>query len=183
MDSKKIVVGVDGSAGSDAALSWAIREAGAVGAEVIAVHVTSRIPPPASVAVRSYVPLPQFERPRIDPAPRFPEESIGRLKKSGIDFRILALAGHPATEILRVADEENAVLVVVGNGLRSTMTEIFLGSVAHELTHHSRRPLAIVPAEAPAAGIDALGRKVDRDGITLVEPERVLPAVAAMLHE
>jgi nucleotide-binding universal stress UspA family protein len=184
MNSRKIVVGVDGSPGSDAALLWAIHEAAAGGAEVIAVHVSSRILPPVSVAMPNYVRLPQFEPPRVDLVSPFPEESIARLKKSGIEHRILTLVGHPATEILRLADEENAVLVVVGNGLRSTMAEIFLGSVAHELTHHSRRPLAIVPAEAPAVGIDVLGRKkVDRDRIRLAAHEQVLPAGAKMLHE
>jgi nucleotide-binding universal stress UspA family protein len=158
VNAKKIVVGVDGSPGSDAALAWAIDEAVALGAEVIAIHVVT----------------PDLPLARFDLSSRFPELSFGPLKKSGIEHRILTLHGRPATEILRIADEEDAGLVVVGNGLPSTMAEIFLGSVAHELTHHSRRPLAIVPIHSPTFSVDALGTKqVDQEGVTLQAHERV----------
>jgi len=158
MNAKKIVVGVDGSPGSDAALAWAIDEAAALGAELIAIHVATPIAPPA----------------RFDLFSRFPKPSFGPLKSSGIEHRILTVHGRPATEILRVADEEDAGLVVVGNGLPSTMAEIFLGSVAHELTHHSRRPLAIVPIHSPAVSVDTLGtEQVDQEGVMLAGHERV----------
>ncbi len=39
MNAKKIVVGVNGSAASSAALDWAIQDAAPKGAEIIAVHV------------------------------------------------------------------------------------------------------------------------------------------------
>jgi nucleotide-binding universal stress UspA family protein len=174
MNAKKIVVGVDGSLGSDAALAWAIDEAAALGADVIAVHVVTSRRPSVSAAIGSYVPLPQFEHQRFDLISHFPEPSIGLLKNSGLPHRILTVQGRPATEILRVADEENADLVVVGNGLPSTMAEIFLGSVAHELTHHARRPLAIVPIHSPAIGVEALGTKqVAQEAVALVADERV----------
>lgn len=157
MRTERIVVGVDGSSGSDAALEWAIHAAGSAGAEIVAVHVVEPISGPAPVAAPLAIP------------PRHPGSSNGRaivavacnerLRNSGVAYRVLAVQGHPATEILRVADHEQADLIVVGNGLHSTMTEIFLGSVAHELTHHARRPLVIVPARQPVSDVDALGRK------------------------
>jgi|HubBroStandDraft_6_1064221.scaffolds.fasta_scaffold151425_2 nucleotide-binding universal stress UspA family protein len=159
MDAKKIVVGVDGSPGSDAALAWAIDEAAALGAEIIAIHVLAPIRPPAPAAIGNYVPLAQFQISGFDVIPRIPEPSLAPLKLSGIEHRILNVHGRPATEILRAADQEDAGLIVVGNGLPSTMAEIFLGSVAHELTHHARRPLVIVPIQAAAVGVDALGTK------------------------
>jgi nucleotide-binding universal stress UspA family protein len=87
---------------------------------------------------------------------------------SGIKYRILTRHGHPATEILRLADDEDADLIVVGNGLNSTMAEIFLGSVAHAVTHHANRPLVIVPSHVPAASIDSLGRKQRAENATVV---------------
>jgi hypothetical protein len=66
--------------------------------------------------------------------------------------------GHPATEILGVADAEDAALIVVGNGLHSTVGDLFLGSVAHELTHRSWRPLTVVPIAARAVEIKAAGQ-------------------------
>jgi len=47
MNVQKIVVGVDGSEGSDAALAWAIDEAGTSDAEIIAVHVVMPLIPGA----------------------------------------------------------------------------------------------------------------------------------------
>lgn len=156
MSAEKIVVGVDGSPGSDAALEWALRKAGS-GAEIIAVHVMEPIASPAPVITPLAFPL---RDPRSSHGRRIAAEACcERLMTSGVAHRILAVRGHPATQILRVADHEQADLIVVGNGLHSTMTEIFLGSVAHELTHHARRPLVIVPARQPVPDVDALGRK------------------------
>jgi nucleotide-binding universal stress UspA family protein len=157
MRTEKIVVGVDGSSGSDAALEWAISHAGSAGAVIIAVHVVEPIAAPAAVTF-------QLATPTRDPNSSY-ERTIAaeacseRLMTSGVAHRILVVRGHPATEILRVAHDEQADLIVVGNGLHSSMPEIFLGSVAHELTHHARRPLVIVPARQPIPDVDAVGRK------------------------
>jgi hypothetical protein len=43
--------------------------------------------------------------------------------------------------------------------LHSTMAEIFLGSVAHELTHRAIRPLAVVPTKSHDVRVEALGRE------------------------
>jgi len=79
--------------------------------------------------------LRESDREQLDLLDGFAKEFSGALTTSGINYRILTRHGHPATEILRLADDEEADLIVVGNGLNSTMTEIFLGSVAHALTH------------------------------------------------
>ena len=52
MRTERIVVGVDGSPGSDAALEWAISEAGSAGAEIVAVHVVEPIIASAAVPTR-----------------------------------------------------------------------------------------------------------------------------------
>jgi nucleotide-binding universal stress UspA family protein len=57
MKTRKIVVGVDGSAGSDAALEWAMHEAEAWGAELIAVHVVQPIVPSGSATAADDIPL------------------------------------------------------------------------------------------------------------------------------
>ncbi len=175
----KIVVGIDGSTGSDAAVEWAIDEAAAIGAEIIAVHVIRPLlrqtfgAPAADTFPHGSDRVPSHQRSRVA------EDFVGPLTTSGIAHRILTVQGHPATEILRVADDENAALIVVGNALHSTMAEIFLGSVAHELTHHAKRPLVIVPAHSPATPVDALGRKQSAtEGELSAAPGHLLTAVS-----
>jgi nucleotide-binding universal stress UspA family protein len=179
MTAKKIVVGLDGSRGSNAALAWAIDAAGALGAEIIAVHVVKPIARPAFAAAVPDRPLHESDRMPSDLCSRAVLAFLGPLPTSGIEHRIVTIQGHPATKILRVADDEGAALVVVGKALHSTMAEIFLGSVAHELTHHARRPLVIVPAHAPATDVEALGKKQRAGaGETLAAHDHVLTGVA-----
>ena len=52
MSTQKIVVGVNGSAASDAALEWVIEEAASRGAEIIAVHVLKPIGANGGTTVR-----------------------------------------------------------------------------------------------------------------------------------
>jgi nucleotide-binding universal stress UspA family protein len=115
--------------------------------------------PPALATTVADTPRVESERWWADLYVRVEDEHCRLLKQSRIPHRIVIVPGCPATEILRVADQEEAGLVVVGNGLHSTMTELFLGSVAHELSHHARRPLVIVPIPVAVRAVDALGRK------------------------
>lgn len=159
MNTRTIVVGVDASRASEAALEWAIHEAASSGAEIVAVHVVRPVVPPALAMTVADTPRVESQRWWSDLHARVEADYCRLLVGSSLAYRVMIEQGHPATEILRVADEEEADLVVVGNGLHSTMTELFLGSVAHELSHHSRRPLVIVPVPVGMRDVDALGTK------------------------
>jgi nucleotide-binding universal stress UspA family protein len=179
MNTKRIVVGVDGSPGSDAALEWAIHQAESWGAEIVAVHVVQRSIPSGLAASVADPPRIESERWWSDLHVRVAEEFCRLLRNSRIAHRIVTVCRHPSTEILRVADHEDAGLVVVGNGLNSTMKEIFLGSVAHELSHHARRPLVIVPARGHDPTMDVVGSSHRRTvGETLVAHDHALSGVS-----
>jgi nucleotide-binding universal stress UspA family protein len=158
MNAKKIVVGVNGSAASNAALDWAIQDAAPKGAEIIAVHVLRPMCGQAPATSVAEVRLREFDYLGVDTRSRVKTELFGPLTRSAVKHRIVIVEGHPATQILGVADAEDAALIVVGNGLHSTMEDLFLGSVAHELTHRSRRPLAVVPMAAYPVDVDTTGK-------------------------
>src|ERR1700761_2224290 len=91
---RRIVVGVDDSAASVAALRWACREASLRGAEVHAVHVREE-------QVHS---LPSYAAPTLDDADDF---SLDDLVKSaladvapGVQVRIAVMDGLPARVLL-----------------------------------------------------------------------------------
>jgi nucleotide-binding universal stress UspA family protein len=157
MSTQKIVVGVNGSAASDAALEWALQEAESRGAEIIAVHVLKSIGAPGGTTVRD-VRLREFDYLGDDMRSHVKKELFGPLTSTDVKHRIIVVEGHPPTGILHVADTEDADLIVVGNGLHSTMEDLFLGSVAHELSHKARRPFALIPSAMHVGAIDAMGR-------------------------
>ncbi len=54
--------------------------------------------------------------------------------------------GAPTTEILRLARERDVSLLVMGNQGRGFISEVFLGSVSHNVAHQSPVPLLLIPA-------------------------------------
>lgn len=54
--------------------------------------------------------------------------------------------GSPTPEILRLAREREVSLLVLGNQGRGFISEIFLGSVSHNVTHHAPVPVLLIPA-------------------------------------
>ncbi len=51
--------------------------------------------------------------------------------------------GHVAQELLAVADEVDADLVVLGHRSRGTVRDAILGSAASSTVHHSRRNVLV----------------------------------------
>lgn len=67
----------------------------------------------------------------------------GEFPRGGPEPRVVE--GEAASAVLKVAEEEGADLIVMGSHTHSMMGELMLGSVAHKVTHHSTRPVLLVP--------------------------------------
>lgn len=70
------------------------------------------------------------------------------LADTDVHWSVRELAGEPAHELARLADEVDAALIVVGSrhpGLRAGVREFFSGSVAVHLAHRQHRPIVVVP--------------------------------------
>ncbi len=142
---REIVVGVDGSEHSEAALEWAVRMARGMGSKVTAVHalyVPMYFPQPYGVPV-------QFDEEwRKAMRDEFEGNWCRALKTSGVEYRALMEDGRPASVISSVAERMDADVIVVGRRGRSAIGELLLGSVSHELAIHSKRPVLIVEPKA-----------------------------------
>jgi len=140
MTSGRIVVGVDGSDGADAALQWAVEEARLRDATVVAVHVwhLPYVGEAAGMAALS-VSGDEFEtgaRAVLDGAvARFGGEA-------GIETRLGK--GDAAGTLLRVAEDVDADLLVVGSRGRGGFAGLLLGSVSQQVSHHAPCPVVIV---------------------------------------
>lgn len=66
----------------------------------------------------------------------------------GVHVEILTRVGDPARALARVAEERDAVMIVVGTRTgRRRVAEFFNGSVAARLSHQQHRPVLVVPME------------------------------------
>jgi nucleotide-binding universal stress UspA family protein len=141
--STKIVVGVDGSEGSQRAVEWCAQLAKPLDAEVVVVHV---IDIPAYGGLTMMYPIPSLSADAIaevrDHAER---EWAAPLEKASVPHRVDVVEGPTVRTLIQIADRENADLVVTGRRGRGAFAEFILGSTSHTLSHQLHRPLVIVP--------------------------------------
>jgi nucleotide-binding universal stress UspA family protein len=88
--------------------------------------------------------------PQIDTRPEVESKKyLDRIKKHLGDDTIQTLVaeGDFANEILKVAKEMNADVIVLGSHSKRWMDEILMGSVTEKVLHHSSIPLFIIPTK------------------------------------
>jgi len=127
-----VVCGVDNSQAALKAARVAAELADALGVRLVLAHVPTDPSPAAGVED-------QYRQCELDaPAPT----------KSVPVLRLRTPWGEPATGLCRVAEAENAVLLVTGSRGRGALTAAFLGSVSRSLTSSAKVPVLVVPADA-----------------------------------
>jgi nucleotide-binding universal stress UspA family protein len=147
----RIVVGVDGSESAADAVAWAIKLARQTGAEIVPVFAVA--PPTYAdyAGMTLLAPITWDPGVKAELMAAFKGTWCRPLADSGLPYRPVIAEGRPATVIAEVAEAEGADLVVVGRRGRGTVTELLLGSVSHELAHHSATPVVLVGRHQPAA--------------------------------
>lgn len=137
--SSKIVVGLDGSVGSDRALEAAAEVAKRDAAAVVLCHVVERIAAKGDMA-----PV-HADEPEVKARV---EEQAAELREQGIDtevsFQVIVLGG-PGRAIADLAEEVGADLIVVGTRGHSALAGVLLGSVTQKLLHLAQCPVLCVP--------------------------------------
>ncbi len=136
-----VVVGVDGSKTSADAIAFAVDQAEATGAKVLAVHAWHS---PASTYDGGLGPL-MFDQEQIEEASRvLIAESIAGAVADHPDVEVETrlIGGQPARALLIAAG--SADLLVVGSRGRGGFAGLLLGSVSQGVLHHAHCPVAIV---------------------------------------
>jgi nucleotide-binding universal stress UspA family protein len=147
-----VVVGFDGSKGSEAALRVALREAQLRQARLLVVgawHVpTYYYGSAAAPSVRAAL----AEDARRELTTRM-EAAVAGLREDAGDVEIetrLAEGGAASVLAKQAADAD---LLVVGSRGLGGFRELLLGSVSHECVQHAACPVLIVPAQAVPATV------------------------------
>jgi len=137
----RIVVGVDGSASSKAALSWALGQANLTGArvEVVAawgypVYVSDADSWPVDLDLESIV-THQLQRVLGEVVPN----------DSPITVDVVVRPGPPSVALIEAS--RGADLLVVGTRGHSEFTEVFLGSVSLHCVARAHCPVVVVRAD------------------------------------
>jgi nucleotide-binding universal stress UspA family protein len=135
---RTVVVGVDGSAASEAAVAFAYEEAELTGARLAAVEVRR-----AHHAARDGF----YEESRLELA----EALAGWHEKfPQVDVEQRVLSGYPAHLLAEAA--RHADCLVVGSHGRGGWHEALLGSTTRSLVHRTHSPLVVVPPQYAGRG-------------------------------
>lgn len=141
-----IVVGVDGSDGSVAALCFAIDEARLHGADLKA--VTAWHVPPAAYGLGWSIP-PDFDSFR-KAAESTLEKSLEEAGAASSGVAVTSLVGEGQAADILCEQSRNADLLVVGSRGLGGFRGLLLGSVSQQCTHHAHCPVVVVPSEHAA---------------------------------
>lgn len=157
----RILVPVDGSKHSDAALAFIASRTKLIGTkpEVELLNVQLPVPPriervATRATIRGYL---QAE------ANRILEPAVARLLRAGLAVRSGFAVGVPGAQIARAAVRSGAELIVMGSHGRSAVRGLLLGSVTQAVLASCTTPLLVV-RDAAAPRRDALKVGIAVDG-------------------
>ena len=138
----RILVPVDFSAQSDAALEDAIDLARRLDGKIVLLHVLSV---PAFAFPDASIPMPAQTVVEIQNASRTQLLQLEeRVRKAGVGVSTRLLEGAPFVEIVRAARSEQADLIVMGTHGRSGLRHALLGSVAEKVVRKAPCPVLVV---------------------------------------
>ena len=139
-----IVVGVDGSAQSERALTWAVDEATVHGDDLLLVHAWAY---PGILTISYGGPtVPVFTRDDIEKLSHDLLERAAdqaRRRAPGLVVTTRLEQGHPGAALVEAA--RGARMLVVGSRGLGGFKGLLLGSVSTSCVHHATCPIVIIP--------------------------------------
>ena len=135
-----VVVGVDGAAGSEGAVRYALAEARRLGTAVRLVHVV-----PSFVPVASLMPLTPSDTARIGSRILARSEAMARELPPDIEVEVALRNGARSAELSRVS--RDAPLLVLGRTERSPAERVFAGDTVAAVASRCSVPVVSVPGD------------------------------------
>jgi len=142
----RIIVGVDGSEQSQAALGWAMGQAELVGADLVLAHTwnpDSYATPAMAGAVPDMIQAGALNHEAEELAQAWLDDLVAATAThTTASVSGVLASGSPAGHILDLSAE--ATMVVVGNRGRGGLRSAVLGSTSQQIAHHSQCPVVVV---------------------------------------
>ena len=142
---RTIVVGVDGSGASLAALRWAGELALQLGCRVIAIHSMGLLPIEQDGRILA------VDEARSVISERMRSDWCNQIDEMGVNFDCVVVEGTPLNGLLSSCQEAGADLVVIGTRGHG-IGEKSIGSTAHKVIELSSIPVVVLPP--PTVGSD-----------------------------
>ena len=133
-----IVLGFDDSDGARAALAVALELAARLGEPL---HLAFASAPPTQVGEEAREhrhAIEEIGRPAL-------AQALAEANAAGVQAEVHMENERPVDLLIRLADEHDARMIVVGSYAESPLRGAVLGSVPHKLLHLSERPVLAVP--------------------------------------
>jgi len=153
---ERIVIGTDGSPGSQAAVSEGVQLARQLGVPVTFVYVRSPIP---------ILGEPYYQRrlsAQLAQARTVVGAAMAEAERFGVAADYEIAEGDPSGEILRTARYREADLIVVGSRGLGAIAGALLGSVSAALVRHASLPVLVVKERAGRAEANRGERELTR---------------------
>lgn len=141
---RNIVIATDGSENSQRAISYGIEIAKLSGATVHALYVLD-------TSSFSSIPMDAGWEAMYEILKTEGGKAVSEVKErgeaSGIEVREVLLEGHPSSEIIEFAENNNADLIVMGTLGKTGLDRFLMGSVAEKVVRGSKVPVLVVRSE------------------------------------
>jgi nucleotide-binding universal stress UspA family protein len=143
----KVIIGVDNSPYSDAAIRYISEAIWPKGTSVLAI---SAMPPLLILPGEALAPeaIAKYVGQQEQSHKRVAERAAQRLSEAGLDTKGVVKQGDPRTVLEETARSEQADLIVVGSHGRSGIKKLILGSVADHVVAHAPCPVLVVKIPA-----------------------------------
>ncbi|HEV2218505.1 MAG TPA: universal stress protein, partial [Candidatus Dormibacteraeota bacterium] len=145
---KRVVVAADGSPASIQGLEQVADLAARLKPKVFVVHVRHM---PAGLEVGSVLVTQSVVDTLDELEVEVREQALRILGGTGVEWDFVVRVGSPGEEIVKVATEVSADLVVVGSNRHSSLHNLVLGSTAAFLTARSPVPVLVMRSLVPTA--------------------------------
>lgn len=140
----RILLPVDGSAVSDAAIDEIRRRPWPSPSTVRILSVIQPYTPPATEFVLAGATLQEIREQQATEAERLTQQAGEHIAMPGLTVETVVREGDPRTQIVDAADEWPADLIVIGSHGRTGLTRLVLGSVAQSVVSHAHCSVEVV---------------------------------------
>jgi len=147
---KRILIATDGSKNGEKAAKAGIELAKLSGGKVIIVYVAD---------IGKYMPSAGIISPFGGVSPDAIDNVVASIREagekatlqvdelaraSGVTSERLIVEGNPASEILRIAEDDRIDMIVMGSIGKTGLEKFLMGSVAEKVVHNSKLPVLVV---------------------------------------